>query len=360
MKVCFLVGFYQINRGGAEYQSYLLAQELKKNHEIIYISIGQKSESVFTQDGFKIYTLKTPKILKRNAYFLLYRKIKKIFEMEFPDAIYQRVAYSATGFAAHWAHKNAIKFIWHISSDNELLKRTFNFKKPEMYIEQLIKEYGIKMCEAIIAQTEDQAKLLERNFGKKTKMVCPNFHPVSHERITKSRSPLRIAWVANIKPIKQPQLFLDLARRFCDRKNVEFIMIGRLHSGRFSLSIKKRIENTENLRYLGELPVEGVNVVLTDCHLLINTSVFEGFSNTFIQAWLKCVPVLSLNVNPDHLFEKHGIGLCAGNWENLVQHLDFLLSNPEVLEKLGKQGRLYAEKYHSLKNIEIISEILTS
>jgi hypothetical protein len=29
-KTCMLVGYYPINRGGAEYQSYLIAQELKK------------------------------------------------------------------------------------------------------------------------------------------------------------------------------------------------------------------------------------------------------------------------------------------------------------------------------------------
>ncbi len=49
-----LVGYYPINRGGAEYQSYLIAQELKKKYDVFYISVGHDDDKVFDEDGFRI------------------------------------------------------------------------------------------------------------------------------------------------------------------------------------------------------------------------------------------------------------------------------------------------------------------
>ena len=62
--------------------------------------------------------------------------------------------------------------------------------------------------------------------------------------------------------------------------------------------------------------------------LLINVSVSEGISNTFIQAWMRGVPVVSLNSNPDHWFDKYEIGKCCdGDLLKLEQYTREILQS---------------------------------
>ena len=70
--------------------------------------------------------------------------------------------------------------------------------------------------------------------------------------------------------------------------------IGRSDS--WPRSRQRRISSTA-----ARLSQAEVNALLEHTDLLVNTSDYEGFSNTFIQAWMRRVPVVSLRVDPDRL-----------------------------------------------------------
>ena len=128
-----------------------------------------------------------------------------------------------------------------------------------------------------------------------------------------------VCWVANLKPLKRPDLLLDLAGQLASRPQVRFLVIGaqQMHGPEWD-ALLQRLHAAANVDYLGHLAPESVNEQLAKAHLLVNTSDYEGFPNTFIQAWLRGLPVLSLNVNPDALLDDHCYGHCAaGNLQAL-------------------------------------------
>ena len=75
-------------------------------------------------------------------------------------------------------------------------------------------------------------------------------------------------------------------------------MIGRPGEPARYGALHQQMKLLPNLDYLGEQPIERVNSEIAASDVLVTTS-YEGFPNTFIQAWLRGVPVVSNGVDPD-------------------------------------------------------------
>ena len=136
-------------------------------------------------------------------------------------------------------------------------------------------------------------------------------------------------------------------------------MIGRNNNKYRYNKLISSINTIKSLDYLGVKSQEQVNNIFLESHLLINTSKLEGFSNTFIQAWMREVPVITITVDPDEVIKKNNIGVCAGSYEKLKDTVIDLISSPERIRQMGKQGKHYAYNNHSMKNIDQILDILT-
>ncbi len=120
----------------------------------------------------------------------------------------------------------------------------------------------------------------------------------------------------------------------------------------------RSIEATPNLTYLGLKSHAEVNELLARAHLFVNTSTEEGFPNTFIQAWLRDVAVLSLTVDPDQVLAREQVGIAAQSEAALTESLRTLIDHPQVRAGFVRRGRDHAAARHSMRNVQQLIELI--
>jgi glycosyltransferase involved in cell wall biosynthesis len=363
-KLCIVApSHWETRLGGAEYQIQMLLERLLDLDlfEIHYLTRRAPASSA----GYRVHAIGSGRP-PGGAFVLDAPKLWGLLKAIRPDVIYQRVACAYTGVAAGYANAHHCRMVWHVSSDRDLdpalrqISASKLWHKVLTHVERSCVDYGARNSSAVIVQTRHQGELLLRNFGRAAAAQVANFHPEATERLAKPADRVRLCWIANLKPLKQPHLFLELARRFMDRPQLEFIMIGdRFGGAEAQARFEADLRAAPNVRYMGRLPNESVNELLASSHLLVNTSDFEGFSNTFIQAWLRGAVVVSLRVDPDGVFQDERYGVCArGNYEELVRAVARLAENAPLRTAIATRARALAQQSFSRANIDRLVEVL--
>jgi glycosyltransferase involved in cell wall biosynthesis len=353
--------------GGAEYQIGCLLDVLIPAQRCEVFYLAHHVEPAADRDGCTVVKIGQGNRVPRLGYVAdvlpLYRALRHIG----PDVIYQRVACGYTGISAWYARRNHIRSVWHVAHDTDVMPASRNAdpapdRNPlRRWLEKTCVEYGARHAGKVVTQTEHQARLLEANYGRHATAVIPNFQPPPLEAIDKS-GPVTVVWVANFKRWKRPEVFVRLASALHDLDGVRFVMVGAAASGsgdaRWGAALLQNIRATPNLSYLGTRSQQQVNELLATSHVLVNTSVAEGFANTFIQAWLREMPVVSLDVDPDDILVREDVGIRAGSEERLAQAVRQLAGDAGLRRAFGTRAQAYASARHSLHNAQLLGDLL--
>jgi len=354
--------YYGQVKGGAEYQQFLIGKHLKRlGYRMFYLFIDN-GDPVEYEDYFELLKIRKRVFLRKilgRYFFIDAFKVYKLLKKVKPDVILIRCGFAYVGIAAKYSIDHKCKMIWQIAHEKDVSPFKFNCKRSIIfdYIDKKFLAFGIKKADYIIGQAEYQDDLIYRNYGRRCDFIVPNFHPIPEEIIEK-KMPVKIVWIANFKEFKQPEIFLKLAERFKNSNNLKFIMIGRPNSSRWGKNIISELTKRENIDYMGELSLNKVNDILRISHIFVNTSRYEGFPNSFIQAWMRMVPVVSLNVDPDDIIKRNRIGFHSKNFEQMEKDIALLMSNKKLREEMGKRAQKFSFERFSMKNVERIVEII--
>lgn len=169
--------------------------------------------------------------------------------------------------------------------------------------------YSLTHADHIVVQTEAQREALQRRFGRDTVLIRNPVHvsPDDPQRWLPRAQREFVLWIGRADDFnKRPMLFLKLAR---DCPDLEFVMI----ASRTDDAVFRALEQAcpPNLRIAEHLPPQEIWGYLHRARVLVNTSKFEGFPNTFLQSAVMGVPIVSLEVDPDGMLARHGCGVCA-------------------------------------------------
>jgi len=348
--------YWESQIGGAELQIKYILDYLGETYSKIYTYITENNKKIYS-DEIKLIKIRRRKILEiifgQIIYFI---KMMKIILKEKPDFIYHR---NLTNLALPVIFfKNKSKSIIHIASEKDLC---FELVYNKYFLRNLLDYYGKKLLiyktNVIISQANYQSNLLIKKYNRKADLIIHNAHPFPKEPIYKNNDVLQIVWAANFKYEKQPELFIELSNRI-NIYGVNFIMIGRLPNSKYGKELLNKINNSKNLTYIGGQSIERVNMYLSESHIFVNTSLYEGFPNTFIQAWMRKVPVVSLNVDPDNVIKINNLGLHSLSFENMVNDVKKLIFDKALRKKMGDDAQKYAFQNYSLNNFEKIKSLI--
>jgi glycosyltransferase involved in cell wall biosynthesis len=362
-KVCILVpDHWTAKKGGSEYQASVLADRLTRAYDVEVTYLTLDSDPSFRPDGYRVRCFSSRRGLRRYGTFFDAFRLYRALESEAPDVIYQQVGCAHTGIAAYYAKRHGCRMLWRVAAIWDVTRQQPDWLRPHHIVERKIFEYGIRNAGTVLVQTNNQKSLLSSNYGRSDAIVVRSFHPLpspaerSHSVASEKK---RIFWVGSLKPVKNPAAFVRLALSFADDRDLEFVMIGAFQEKpAWIADLTAMMRPAPNLRYLGEQTQERVNELLWDATAVVNTSHSEGFSNVFIQAWMRGVPVVSLNSDPDGLLEGEAVGFASGSDEQLHDDVAKLIRAPRLRETMGENARRLAEAQFSEQNVAEIARLM--
>lgn len=341
--------------GGAELQLKYLSQYLvRKGYEVHFIYPNRTNKKTTTDTLVRLHPLKYIKTAGTlGKTWFVYKKsiVSKLSEIQ-PDIIITRTLSSWAGIASQYAKKHSLRHIHFIASNNDVNSREKKITWRKVF-NKLELKYFNKIFSGntkIVVQNEEQRGLVEKNQELKSILLSQAAPENDVALIDKVEDQLKVVWIANFKPLKRPEKFLEIVQHFKNRNDITFSMIGG-YSNTYYNDLLKPYHEVSNFQYLGGLTNEEVNKVLDTAHVLVNTSDYEGFSNTFIQAWLRQVVVLSLNSDPNNILKNEKIGYQTNSIEKLKAILEgFCRNDKSTLIHTGNRAREYALSNHVIND----------
>jgi len=323
--------------GGESVQHVLLARAWRDlGHEVSMIVHDYGQGRTTTVDGIRAvapYAQHAGIPVLRFAHPRLTGMISALREVD-ADVYYQSPAGAATGITAWFCRRHGKRFITRIASDLACIpgKQLIRYWR-----DRKIYEYGLRNADLIVAQSEQQRGLLKQHYGLKSEVLDMAVEMPSGPQ---PQQDIDVLWVANFRPVKRPEVVLDLARRL---PKVGFTMAGGALPGAddYFQSMKQAASELPNVTFPGAIPYADVGTVFSRARIFLNTSQIEGFPNTFLQAWVRGVPVVTF-FDPDSLVKQRQLGRTASDFDDMVNAIESLLSDGEERRRAGERARTYA------------------
>lgn len=209
--------------------------------------------------------------------------------------------------------------------------------------------YAITNASAIVAQTELQKARLASLFGRDATLIR---NPIrldrrgclASERLPKQ--PFDVLWIGRADCFsKRADVAIEVARRCA---NYRFLMIMNRRDPRTFRRLMGKLPR--NVEVVPQVPWREIDTYLASTRLLLNTSVAEGFPNTFLEAAAYGVPIASLTVDPGEMLSRFGCGFCAdSNLATLTDWIQGCLTNVDnaVYQSMRSAAQAFVSDRHA-------------
>lgn len=181
---------------------------------------------------------------------------------------------------------------------------------------------AVKKMKYIVVQNQHQHDTLKDNYGKNSLIL---FNIWGEPKKSNAEvQPTDVVWVANLRQLKRPEWIINAAKQLPE---IDFTMVGgSTQDKQYYERIRNATQGIPNLHFLGSKSFAETNAIVSHSRLLCCTSTFEGFPNTFLQAWNYNIPVVS-TVDPSGVIAVNDLGIIVNTFDEFVSAVHDLISN---------------------------------
>jgi glycosyltransferase involved in cell wall biosynthesis len=356
--VCFICPYIESylkpgsrkNVGGAQRQQHLLATRLREEgHTVSFISFERSGDTYERVDGFDVWKT-LPKtsdpVRGLEAFVKLFRSIRRVDA----DVFYVRGNPPLCILSSYSCSLLGKSLVYGVANDSNIeLARLSSHHELFRYTPlKLLYLSAIRRAAHVVSQTDYQWNLLGDVFGIRSTVIPNGYTVPPDDDVLPQSERSSVLWVGCLDADqKRPDRFLQLAERLPD---VDFRMIGWSYSSdeEYGEEIVHHAEALSNLTFTGFVPPDRIDQYYSRAVMLVNTSEYEGFPNTFLEAWRFGVPVVSLNHTLDGVLTDQGIGYYAGTMDEMSRIVTRLWDDREEAAATGNEGRRYMRDNYAL------------
>lgn len=273
----------------------------------------------------------------------IYRQIKSVR----PDYLYQGIPGWTSFLLALICQQLGIKFVLRISNDFLLDDRFYrNYSRTHRFFQR----QGLRMASAILCQNEYQLGIIEKEYpGKKVLKISNPIVLTAPGATLPPQSRRYIAWLGLFQYQKNLGLLYEIASALPQE---QFVVAGKEEKtlDEETRSYLEKLRKLPNVRFAGFLHRQEVGPFLAQAKFLLNTSHYEGFSNTFLEAMSVGTPIISSDkVNPDAILTRHQLGLVYHDSRDLQQQYAALTA--DHYQSLAANAYHYVLAHHDHKKL---------
>lgn len=282
-------------------------------------------------------------------YYRLPRLIKAIKDFA-PDVIIQECAGFETGIMCFIANLLNIPFMYRVANDmdtDERLKTRLNLRQRIFF------KYALRHSDAILCQNNYQYQNLRLKYKDcKLHIIHNPFHLEKMNELNDFTKRSYIAWIGIFQYQKNLPALYKIVKSL---PNVNFQIAGKKSSSsKLTPNIEDALEalsNCPNVKFVGYLNRTEVLPFLSKAYALLNTSLYEGFSNTYLEAMSTGTPIITtINANPDNLISEKKLGIVADKYDEVNKSILTLLNYTNYTQ-LSSNCRNHLVEYHNPKTL---------
>ena len=344
-----LIANKKVKIGGATVQTlnWITGLNYNQTKTGVIVEKNEKTQCVEITDFIKSYSAKSGGSLSwfSPRIYQLGRSISKYK----PDYLVQAGAGFILFPLSILALFNKVKFIHRIANNVDVDDRIY---KKISYKSVFFYKIGLLLTPIISCKNNYQYRAIKSKFPRKKVIKVLNPYDTTKLKLKPYSLKERkyIAWVGIFQHQKNIPLLYKTAKKLTD---IEFRIAGEVidNPDKNTQNALSELKTLNNVTFVGYLTREKIEPFLSKALCLLNTSLYEGFPNTFLESFAVGTPVATIeDIDPDQIIMRHSLGKTTNNPNKLFECI-LKIINHDSYNEMSTRCLDYLIKNHDNKTI---------